>query len=175
MENIKFQQSAKADSSDRTSGNRKDSNHGTDRQRMWGRAGSIYDHPSYKTECDRASVYWRERFDDGQVSVTEYTMSEIIASIYACMEKTGKKRGILFLDEINCVSETLAPVMLQLLQDKTFGNQKLPPDWLIVAAGNPPEYNKSVREFDIATLDRVRRSCWSRISMSGWNMHWKIQ
>ena len=96
-------------------------------------------------------------FDDAQVSVTEYTMSEIIASIYACMEKTGKKRGILFLDEINCVSETLAPVMLQLLQDKTFGNQKLPPDWLIVAAGNPPEYNKSVREFDIATLDRVRK------------------
>lgn len=96
-------------------------------------------------------------FDDAQISVTEYTMSEIIASIYACMEKTGKKRGILFLDEINCVSETLAPVMLQLLQDKTFGNQKLPPDWLIVAAGNPPEYNKSVREFDIATLDRVRK------------------
>ena len=27
---------------------------------------------------------------------------------------------------------------------------------MIVAAGNPPEYNKSVREFDIATLDRVR-------------------
>lgn len=28
---------------------------------------------------------------------------------------------------------------------------------MIVAAGNPPEYNKSVREFDIVTLDRVRR------------------
>jgi hypothetical protein len=26
-----------------------------------------------------------------------------------------------------------------------------------VAAGNPPEYNKSVRDFDIVTLDRVRR------------------
>ena len=51
------------------------------------------------------------------VHTTEYTMSEIIASIYDCMEQTGKKRGILFLDEINCVSETLAPVMLQLLQD----------------------------------------------------------
>ena len=96
-------------------------------------------------------------FGDMQVSVTEYTMSEIIASIYMCMERTGKKRGILFLDEINCVSETLAPVMLQLLQDKTFGNQKLPPDWLIVAAGNPPEYNKSVRDFDVVTLDRVKK------------------
>ena len=51
------------------------------------------------------------------VHTTEYTMSEIIASIYDCMEQTGKKRGILFLDEINCVSETLSPVMLQLLQD----------------------------------------------------------
>lgn len=26
-----------------------------------------------------------------------------------------------------------------------------------MAAGNPPEYNKSVREFDIVTLDRVRK------------------
>lgn len=66
------------------------------------------------------------------VHTTEYTMSEIIASIYDCMEQTGKKRGILFLDEINCVSETLAPVMLQLLQDKKFGNQHIPDDWLIV-------------------------------------------
>ena len=26
-----------------------------------------------------------------------------------------------------------------------------------MAAGNPPQYNKSVREFDVATLDRVRK------------------
>ena len=91
------------------------------------------------------------------VSVTEYTMSEIIASIYAKMEATGLKEGILFIDEINCVSETLAPTMLQFLQCKTFGNQAVPAGWVIVAAGNPPEYNKSVRDFDIVTLDRVRR------------------
>lgn len=36
------------------------------------------------------------------VSVTEYTMSEIIASIYAKMEATGLSEGILFIDEINC-------------------------------------------------------------------------
>ena len=91
------------------------------------------------------------------VSVTEYTMSEIIASVYAKMEATGLKEGILFIDEINCVSETLAPTMLQFLQCKTFGNQAVPKGWVIVAAGNPPEYNKSVRDFDIVTLDRVRR------------------
>ncbi|MBR0416390.1 MAG: AAA family ATPase [Firmicutes bacterium] len=89
-------------------------------------------------------------------SVTEYTMSEIVASIYEYMERTGKKEGILFLDEINCVSETLAPVMLQLLQNKTFGNTPLPEGWVIVAAGNPPEYNRSVRELDMVTLDRVK-------------------
>ena len=92
-----------------------------------------------------------------EVSVTEYTLSEIIASVYQCMEETGKKEGILFIDEINCVSETLAPTMLQFLQNKTFGSHKVPRGWVIVAAGNPPQYNKSVREFDIVTLDRVRK------------------
>ena len=96
-------------------------------------------------------------FNRKEYQVSEYTMSEIIASVYETMEATGKKEGILFLDEINCVSETLAPTMLQFLQCKTFGNQAVPEGWVIVAAGNPPEYNKSVREFDLVTLDRVRR------------------
>lgn len=91
------------------------------------------------------------------MAVTEYTLSEIIASVYDCMERTGKREGILFLDEINCVSETLVPTMLQLLQNKTFGNHPVPEGWMIVAAGNPPGYNRSVREFDIVTLDRLRR------------------
>ncbi len=82
-------------------------------------------------------------------------MSEIVASIYEKMEATGLKEGILFIDEINCVSETLAPTMLQFLQGKTFGNHQIPEGWVIVTAGNPPEYNQSVREFDIVTLDRV--------------------
>lgn len=99
----------------------------------------------------------REKEYGGQKhSVTEYTMSEIIASVYDKMEASGKKEGILFIDEINCVSETLAPTMLQFLQCKSFGNQQVPQGWIIVAAGNPPEYNKSVREFDVVTLDRVK-------------------
>ena len=100
----------------------------------------------------------KEREYDGKsYSVTEYTMSEIIASVYEKMEATGLKEGILFIDEINCVSETLAPTMLQFLQCKTFGSHKIPQGWLIVAAGNPPEYNKSVREFDVVTMDRVKK------------------
>src|SRR5699024_3162229 len=90
-------------------------------------------------------------------SVTEYTMSEIIASVHDKIEQTGNREGILFLDEINCVSETLAPAMLQFLQGKTFGTHKIPERWITGAARNPPEYNKSVREFDVVTLDRLKK------------------
>ena len=72
-------------------------------------------------------------------------MSEIVASVYDCMERTGKKEGILFIDEINCVSETLAPTMLQLLQNKQFGNHRIPDGWILVAAGNPAAYNLILR------------------------------
>ena len=95
-------------------------------------------------------------FDGVEIRTTEYTMSEIIASVYNMMENTGKSHGILFLDEINCVSETLAPSILQFLQYKSFGNRRLPAGWIIITAGNPPEYNRSVREFDIATRDRLK-------------------
>lgn len=90
------------------------------------------------------------------VSVTEYTMSEIIASVYEAIEQTGIQEGILFIDEINCVSETLTPTILQFLQNKTFGTHKVPAGWIIAAAGNPPEYNRSARIFDIVTMDRVK-------------------
>lgn len=99
----------------------------------------------------------KKEFGGKEYAVTEYTMSEIVASIYEKMEKTGLSEGILFIDEINCVSETLAPAMLQFLQCKTFGSHEIPGGWIIVAAGNPPEYNKSVREFDVVTMDRVKK------------------
>ncbi|MCC8017996.1 MAG: AAA family ATPase [Lachnospiraceae bacterium] len=95
-------------------------------------------------------------YDGNEFDVSEYTMSEIIASVYEMMEKSGKKEGILFLDEINCVSETLAPSMLQFLQFKTFGKHRVPDGWVIATAGNPPQYNRSVREFDVVTLDRLK-------------------
>ncbi len=97
-------------------------------------------------------VYQGQEFD-----ISEYTMSEIIASVYELMESTGTTEGILFLDEINCVSETLTPIMLQFLQYKVFGRHSVPEGWIVVTAGNPPEYNQSVREFDIVTWDRLKR------------------
>lgn len=98
-----------------------------------------------------------KNFGGKDYQVSEYTMSEIIASVYDYIEQTGKKEGILFLDEINCVSETLTPAMLQFLQYKTFGTHRVPAGWIVVTAGNPPEFNKSAKEFDIATLDRLKK------------------
>ena len=51
------------------------------------------------------------------------------------MEKQDLKEGILFIDEINCVSETLAPMMLQFLTGKTSETKKVPEGWVIVTAG----------------------------------------
>ena len=99
----------------------------------------------------------KKNYGGKEYSVSEYTMSEIIASVYDSMEETGLKEGILFLDEINCVSETLAPSMLQFLQFKTFGRHRVPDGWIVVTAGNPPEFNSSVRDFDVVTWDRLKR------------------
>ncbi len=101
--------------------------------------------------------YIAKRIYDGKEQmVTEYTMSEIITTVYDAIENQEKKEGILFIDEINCVSETLAPAMLDLLQNKKFGPHKIPAGWVLVAAGNPPVYNRSAREFDVVTLDRLK-------------------
>ena len=97
-----------------------------------------------------------KNYQGKEFDVSEYTMSESVASVYETMEQTGKKEGILFLDEINCVSETLAPSMLQFLQYKTFGKHQIPQGWVVATAGNPPQFNRSVREFDIVTMDRMK-------------------
>ena len=102
-------------------------------------------------------VIEQREFDGQPYAVSEYTMSEIIASVHEVMQRSGVRQGILFLDEVNCVSETLTPSMLQFLQYKTFGRHRVPEGWVIVTAGNPPEYNRSVHEFDVVTLDRVKR------------------
>lgn len=125
--------------------------------------------------------YIVEKEYDGQaIQVSEYTMSEIIASIYDYRKTSGKREGILFLDEINCVSETLTPAVLQFLQYKTFGRHRVPSGWIVVAAGNPPEYNHTAREFDIVTWDRLKRvdiepdyGVWKEYACS-WGVHGAI-
>ena len=88
--------------------------------------------------------------------VSRYTMSEIVAAAHDSVAASGVAEGILFLDEVNCVSETLAPAMLQFLQFKTFGTHALPDGWVVVCAANPRQYNAAARDFDAATLDRLR-------------------
>lgn len=104
------------------------------------------------------------------VPITEYTMSEIIAEVYRVMRESGKREGILFLDEFNCASETMRPIMLQLLQNKTFGVHAIPDGWMLVVAGNPSEYNASARALDAVTADRLRLM-WLRPDYGAWRAY----
>ena len=113
------------------------------------------------THHTRQSIIGLPRLVQGEVngkpcSMTEYTMSEIIAQVHRVMAETGKTEGILFLDEFNCASESLRPIMLQLLQDKSFGPHPIPDGWMLVLAGNPTEYNRSATDLDAVTADRMR-------------------
>lgn len=113
-----------------------------------------------------------KNFIGKDVKVSESTMSEVIANIYETMEETGIKEGILFLDEINCVDQSIAPMMLQFLQYKIFGKHQIPEGWVVTTAGNPPEFNHAVTDFDIATLDRLKKvdcvadfNCWKEFAL----------
>lgn len=113
------------------------------------------------THHTRQSIIGLPRLVEGTVdgtpcSMTEYTMSEIIAQVHRAMETSGKTEGILFLDEFNCASESLRPIMLQLLQDKSFGPHPIPDGWMLVLAGNPSEYNRAATDLDAVTADRMR-------------------
>ena len=74
------------------------------------------------------------------VSVTEYTMSEIIASVYDKIEKTGIREGILFLDEINSLPINVQGKLLRTLEEKSIqriGSTKTKKvDFRLIAATN---------------------------------------
>lgn len=113
-------------------------------------------HHTRQSALGRPVIKERE-FGGQKTAVSEYTISDIIAEIYHVMRDSGKKEGILFLNEINCVPETLMPAILLFLQHKSFGNRRIPEGWVVVAAGSLPEYNPSAKRFDVETLDRLRQ------------------
>ena len=65
----------------------------------------LHHDPPHPSERHRPASIQTSTFAGKEFRVTEYTMSEIVASIYQCIERTGLRSGILFLDEINCVSK----------------------------------------------------------------------
>ena len=74
----------------------------------------------------------RQRHYGDMMSVTEYTMSEIIASIYAKNGGHHLLEGILFIDEINYASGRRWPHHAAILQQDLW--QSGPPaGWVIVA------------------------------------------
>jgi hypothetical protein len=52
------------------------------------------------------------------------------------LPKSDAEPGILFLDEINAAPPSVQASAYQLILDKRVGTYKLPPDWVVLAAGN---------------------------------------
>ena len=81
-------------------------------------------------------------YDGVEYQVSEYTMSEIIASVYEAMEATGRREGILFLDEINSMPLLLQAKLLRVLQEKSVtplgASKPIPLDVRIIASTNRP-------------------------------------
>ena len=90
-------------------------------------------------------------------SVTEYTMSEIIASVYDKMEATGIRRGSCLLMRSTAFRRLWLPPCSSSSSARLSETSRCLPAGSLWAAGNPPEYNKSVRDFDVVTLDRVKK------------------
>ncbi len=86
--------------------------------------------------------------------ISQYTMSEILLAVYETMEESGRRRGILFLDEIHRVPEAMVPVMHSFLQNKRLGGKSLPEGWVIAAAGNP--MGDGIGQLDITMLDQLK-------------------
>ena len=78
-------------SADGPAGRRQDPDHGADCAGVRHCAGGLYHHPPHPAERRGPALHPGAGFMAGKTrSVTEYTMSEIIASVYAAMERTGK-------------------------------------------------------------------------------------
>ena len=91
-------------------------------------------------------------FGQETFSVTEYTMSEIIASVYEKMEKTGLREGILFIDEIHRLNRIEGQIrgIRNMLENDAYC-----PDILIQSAA----VNAAVNAFNKELLASHIRSC----------------
>jgi hypothetical protein len=75
---------------------------------------------------------------------------------YAKPEFFDMERGILFLDEVNRVSDSdVKTGLLSLLQDRSINGHKLGKGVLIITAGNTNSDQYDVNDFDLALTDRL--------------------
>ena len=80
----------------RRAGNRQNRHHGADRPGA-GRRGFVSYSMTHHTRQSALGLPFisHKVYDGVEYDISEYTMSEIIASVYDMMESTGKREGIL--------------------------------------------------------------------------------
>jgi MoxR-like ATPase len=67
----------------------------------------------------------------------------------------SRKKGILFLDEINRGTKDVRNACFQLLLDRTLHNRTLPEDWIILSAANPNIGGEGRSYQDVEEMDDV--------------------
>ncbi len=66
----------------------------------------------------------------------------------------NKKKGILFLDEINLAPLSVQAAAYQLILDKQIGDYRFPKDWMMIAAGNRTEDRANVYKISAPLANR---------------------
>ena len=92
-------------------------------------------------------------YDGMEYQVSEYTMSEIIASVYEAMEATGQAaRASCSWTRSTAYRRRSPRPCCSFCNTRSSAAMPVPDGWIVVTAGNPPEYNRTAHDFDIATL-----------------------
>ena len=73
----------------------------------------------------------------------------------SCFPTDPKSAGIIFLDELSAADPSIQVAAYQLLLDRCIGEYKVPPKWIIVAAGNRAEDNAVSLPMSSALANRM--------------------
>ena len=103
-----------------------------------------------------------KKYQGAEFDVSEYTMSEIVASVYETMEATGKTEGILFLDEINSMELNVQAKILKAIEEKQVvrlgGYEPIKTDIKVISAVNE-------RPMDCVKAGKLREDLFYRLSV----------
>ncbi len=97
----------------------------------------------------------KKEYEGRSWQASEYAVGEIMGAVYEVIKESGKKEGILFLQEVNCASDALMPAVLQFLQDRVLGGKRLPEGWAVAVSGSLPEYDRAAKKLSSAVLDKM--------------------
>ena len=105
---------------------------------------------SMKEPVDMVGVPIPVKDEKGKVT-TQWATPSMWPTEEAAKNYSG---GIILLDEINQGQAAILNAAFQLIQDRALGEYKVPENFMIIAAANPPAYNSTVTELSVPLANR---------------------